>query len=131
MELVWYKEAEEEIQVVVHGHCSMGLANPDKQVGHTHGLQVAAVGSEVAAVGSEVDMEKQKHLEHGKEMAPVGSYKEEGEHTPPLLAALVADSKVLDDGDLLAVVKCFSESDVLLEGSCCCCKHLCFYHPGN
>ena len=36
MELGWCKEAEDEIQIVVHGHCSMGLATPDKQVGHTH-----------------------------------------------------------------------------------------------
>lgn len=54
MELEWCKEAEEQIQVVVHGHCSMGLATPDKQVGRTRGSQVAAVGPE------EADMEKQK-----------------------------------------------------------------------
>lgn len=54
MELEWYKEDEEQIQAVVHGHCSMGLATQDRQVGHTRGLQVAAVGHE------EVDMEQQK-----------------------------------------------------------------------
>ena len=43
----WCKEAEDEIQIVVHGHYSMGLATPDKQVGHTHGLHLtAAVGPE-------------------------------------------------------------------------------------
>ena len=53
MELGWCKEAEDEIQIVVHGHCSMGLATPDKQVGHTHGLHVTAdVGPE------DVDMEQ-------------------------------------------------------------------------
>jgi hypothetical protein len=54
MDLEWYKEAEEEIQAVVHEHCSMGLATPDKQVGRTRGLQVTAVGHE------EADMEQQK-----------------------------------------------------------------------
>jgi hypothetical protein len=54
MEMERYKGAEEEIQVVVCGHCSMGLATPDKQVGHTRGSQVAAVGHE------EVDMEQLK-----------------------------------------------------------------------
>lgn len=54
MDLERYKGDEEEIQVVVRGHCSMGLATPDKQVGHTRGLQVAAVGPE------EVDMEQLK-----------------------------------------------------------------------
>jgi hypothetical protein len=54
MGMEWCKEAEEQIQVVVHGHCSMGLATPDKQVGRTRGSQVAAVGPD------EADMEKQK-----------------------------------------------------------------------
>ena len=50
---VWSWEAEDEIQIVVHGHYSMGLATPDKQVGHTHGLHVTA------AVGpKDVDMEQ-------------------------------------------------------------------------
>ena len=124
MELGWCKEAEDEIQIVVHGHCSMGLATPDKQVGHTHGLHVTA------AVGPEnVDME-QKQVEHGMEKAPGASYKREvGDHTQALQAALVADSKVLVAENLLAVVNWIFDSDVLLKGSCC--KHLRFYYPGN
>lgn len=69
-ELESYKEAEEKIQVVEREHCSMGLATLDKQVGHTHGLQVAAVGPE------EVDMERQKQVELGMDevaVAAVGS----------------------------------------------------------
>ena len=45
MELGWCKEPEDEIQIVVHGHCSMGLATPDKQVGHTHGWRVVVVST--------------------------------------------------------------------------------------
>lgn len=37
MDLEWYKEVEEEIQVAVQGHCNMAHATLDRQVGHTHG----------------------------------------------------------------------------------------------
>jgi hypothetical protein len=61
----------------------------------------------------------------------VGSYtREEGEHSPPLVADHVSGNKVFVYEDLLAVVNWISESDVLLEGSCCC-MHPCFSHPGN
>lgn len=48
MDLDWCKEAADQmLVVVVHVHYNTGLANPDMQVGHNHGLPpVAADGLE-------------------------------------------------------------------------------------
>lgn len=111
MELEQHKEAEEKIQVVVHGHCSMGPAILGRQVVHTHGL----VG--VAVVGlAEEGKEHQAQGLAGKDATAVGCHRgEEGDHNQAPLAAPEVGSKEFEDevevnsGDLFAVVHWFSE----------------------
>lgn len=92
MEMVLYKEAEEKIQVVVHGHCNMGLAILGRQVGHTHGSVVAVVEPVVEG------MEQQVKGQDGKDVMAVGCHtEEEGDHTQALLAAREVCSKEFGD----------------------------------
>lgn len=137
IDLEWCKEDEDEIQLVVHGNCSMDLATLDKQVDHSHGLQVAVAGPvevgmdyRLEEVGTDYQLEKvrmdyQFEVAERKEMASAAlSYRGEGEHTQPLLAAQEDGSMVFEDEDLFAVVKQVSELDVRQKDSCC--MRLCF-----
>lgn len=138
IDLEWCKEVEDEIRLVVHGNCSMDLATLDKQVDHSHGLQVAVAGPvevgmdyRLEEVGTDYQLEKvhmdyQFEVAEHKEMASAASsYRGEGEHTQPLLAAQEDGSMVFEDEDLFAVVKQVSELDVRQKDSCCC-MCLCF-----
>ena len=88
MDLEQCKQAEQEIQVVDHGHCSMGPATLDTQVDHTP-------GSLVVAEPVEVGKEHQEQGAYDKEVAAVVLYKgEEGEHNQVLQTAQEAESTV-------------------------------------
>lgn len=106
MELERCKEAEVKNQIVVHGHCNTVPANPDMQVGRTHGLWEVAVAPEEGMVHP-------REVAHGKDVeAAVVNYKgEEGVNTRPLLAAREAGSRVFGDEDQSAVAYWLFEFD--------------------
>ena len=80
-------------------HYSMDHAIQDTEVGHNHGLLVAADGTEVG-------MEQLMSVECGMEAETdvLQDHMEEGDvHRQEHLAAQVADNKVFGDADLFVV----------------------------
>lgn len=112
-DLEWYKEAADQMLVVVRVHYNMEPAILDMQVGHTRGLPVAAGGTE------KMGMEQLLWVECGKEEeADAQNHMgEEGDHSHPLVAAPVTDNKVFGDDDPFVEDWTF-EFGVPLKGSC-------------
>lgn len=143
METGWYMEAEEQKQVVARVHCSMDHAIRDMQVGHTHGLLVAAGGP-----GGE-GMEQLMLVEFGMEVEADDHMGEGDDHRQEQVAAQQTGSKVFGDEKDSFVYRIFDQADnkvfgdekdlfvvcwILgfgfpLKGSCRY-KHHCFC-PGN
>lgn len=112
----WYKEAEDQKQVVVvvHVHCSMDHAIQDTQVGRNHGLRVVADGPEGVGTGKLMLVEFGMEVEVDDVKGHMG---EEGDHMKELVAAQMADSKVFVDEDLF--VYWIFDFGFPLKGSCC------------
>lgn len=120
MEMEWYKEAEEQNQVVVLVHCSMDHAIRDMLVGHTHGLAVA--DDEPERVGMAQLMMVECGMEVEADDAVQDHHMGEGDdgHRWELVAAQLAaaDNKVFGDEEDLFVYWIF-DFGFPLKGSCC------------
>lgn len=104
MEMEWYKEAGDQKPVVVHVvvvvcvHHSMDHAIQGMQVGHTHGLPVAADGPE--GVGKRQLMLVEFGMEVADDVVDHMGEGDEHEHRQELVAAQIADNKVFEDENL-------------------------------
>lgn len=116
----WYKEAEEQNQVVVLVHCSMDHAIRDMLVGHTHGLAVA--DDEPERVGMAQLMMVECGMEVEADDVVQDHHMGEGDdgHRWELVAAQLAaaDNKVFGDEEDLFVYWIF-DFGFPLKGSCC------------
>lgn len=112
----WYKEAAAQNQVAVLAHYSKDHAILDMLAGHTHGFPVAAGEPE------RVGMEQLMMVECGMEVEAddvqdhhIGEVHDD--HREQLVAAQLADNKVLVDEDLF--VYWLFDFGFPLMGSCC------------
>ena len=112
-----------KVQVVESVHCSMDPASLDKQAGHIRGYLVPA--DLAAGAGKEALLKKGS--DKGPYVVAVRNRKEEGDHIPAQMDAVVADNRAVVVAEKLGehywyhfdVEKWFSEADgfALLMGS--------------